>query len=247
MDKNATKVLRSLFQRCKDEIDRNSNALPESYRSLLTPVSEQFETTLAQLKPDATEGETDDFNADFFKPVIDCMLASQKDMAIKLADQEKQLASIDTKVTEGVNAKLQAGEYLSKEKADELVTAAKQETETKFRTLASRKDAITSAGLPMPASVDLIESASDDDFNKSLTSAKARVTQLGEKGITLNSAELNAKLLWATDAEYTGSVALMEEALAASKNNNKSRGGKTGEPMASGAGQSQQPAKRIYV
>lgn len=248
MDKNATKVLRGLFQRCKEEIDKNTNALPEDYRSLLTPVSEQFATTLAQLPAQADEGATDTSGAELMVPVLDRILASNKAFTEKITDLEKQLASLDAKVDDGVKAKLDGGEYVTKASLDEQVANVKKETETKFRTLASRKDAITEAGLPMPADFGLVEAASDDDFNKTLTSAKARVTQLGEKGITLNSAELKSKLLWATDAEYTGSVALMEEALAASKKQtNQARGGKTGEPLASGASQSQTAGKRTYV
>lgn len=247
MDKNATKALRSLFQRCKDEIDKNTTALPENYRSLLTPVSEQFATTLAQLPAQAEEGDTDTSGAEFIGPIVDRMMASNTEFTKKIAEQETLLASLDSRVTAGVKDKLDSGEYIAKASLDEQVNKAKQETETKFRTLASRKDSITEAGLPMPSDAALVESASDDDFNKSLTSAKARVTQLGDKGITLNSAELKSKLLWANEAEYTGSIALMEEALAASKNNNQARGGKTGEPMAAGASSKQSAGKRIYV
>lgn len=90
----------------------------------------------------------------------------------------RTVASIDAEVARAIDAKVKAGDFISKADHEAAVNKAKGDAETLMRskfsdtlkTIAERREMVTKASLPVPSD----EILQSDDFEKSFTEAKAR-------------------------------------------------------------------------
>lgn len=211
LDKKAGKLLRESFAQQRKAIDKLTGQVPDDLKDLLSPIGKQYDLVLASLPADGGDSGDDNanvhqFDPDSFSPVltlVDKLSTENKDLRL-------QVASIDTKVTEGIKAKVDAGELITKENAQKATDTALTQERQQFKLASDRRTALVTASLPIPAD-EAILLKPDAEFRPAQETAAKRVKDLTAKKVTLQPAMLS-KLAWTDEADYTDRVALIDAA-----------------------------------
>lgn len=134
------------------------------------------------------------------------------------------VTELQTKVGD-FEAKVTAGELVTKEQAVTLAGVARQEGEqaavARFTMLENRRTILTTAGLPLPPENVLL--ASEEEFTRAKTTAAARMEEMKKRGFTLSGhgKELLPGLAYADEGAYAGQVALVDAALKTKSGNQR--------------------------
>jgi hypothetical protein len=124
--------------------------------------------------------------------------------AEKTATSLNRLAEFDQKI--------EKGDLIPKDKHETLVgearTAGATAAKTEFKTISTRREAVSKCGLPLPTDDAL--AGTDEEFKVRQDLATSRVTELKAKGISING--VFAALPWAAKPDYDRDVKLIEAA-----------------------------------
>lgn len=203
---------------CFAGLDQISEPLREKFLGVKTEV----ETVLASIPkedepvtPGADHATAIANLTKMYRGTQELMLACKNEAEIALKDKQTALAGIPAEVGKQIDAKVAAGELLTKEslatKIADAVSAARKAVLEEVKIVSDRRTQLASANLPIPADSELI--GADADFKAKSDKAKERVTKLSEFGLPT---ERITQLAWAApDAQFDATVSLLTAARAA--------------------------------
>jgi hypothetical protein len=234
------------------------NFLGEPWRSQLIEVKGQINASLSGL-PETDKvaaAQEAKFGLDFLKQQLLNVQSIIKSLSgivsAKNTERAQALASVTSEVEKGIEAKIKAGELLSKQAATDLAAQARKEGEEagfgRGKLLADRRSALALAGLPAEVSAAAPEAvllSEEAQFNTARDAAKDRVTKLQGVGLTVASGQMKT-LPWGAQDAFDAQLAAFSEIQAAAKGqSNNSAPAKEGEkkPAVSGLAAAAAPAK----
>jgi len=223
MPKGTESDTRAAFEQQSKVLAGLETALPDPWKTEIGALRKEFDLILNQMPPAdnvppapgvaATTGlESLTFAVSHLLSINEQMTAMLKNMR---ASADTQLSGIPDRVTAEIQAKITAGELLTKETAEaaktEAVNIATTALQERAKVMNARRGTLIAAELPLPN--DDILAAEPPTFDGAQKEAIKRLGELKQKQISLSGAPL-ADLLWSPPDRYTHDLQLMSLAVA---------------------------------
>ena len=145
-------------------------------------------------------------------------LARTNEMAIQITDglrkmQDDWTSSLNNRIQEAITSKLTSGDFLEKQKATDLVTeahrAGRTEALNEVKVVETRRTALATAGLPIPA--EEILKLTEDDFKARQDKAKDHAEKLKATGLSLNGTI--GQIAWLDEPAFATELTRTQEIL----------------------------------
>lgn len=236
----AAAALRAFASTLTPMFDKLMPSLDEGMKARFAEIKGEITTTLASLPG----GDLGGCNPDNSAIVGQLTSALQRTQSLieslstaltgKATDLANVRASMPGEIQKAIEAKVTAGEYLTKDSAkklaDDAVSAARSGWITEQKNVADRRTALATASLPVPASDEPLM-GDDAAFNSKKQKATERVEKL-KTFATLSPARV-AELAWGySDEAFNSTVEILTEA----KGSPKPSAGGGPNPLAGGSG-----------
>lgn len=217
---DATKVVRDAVTQLQTCIGSISDSMDDPLKTKWKEVGTELQTILASLPVD---GKDDEDKAAEAMPAImgavEKTLAHYETLAKDAAEKmQTTLASLPGKVQAEVEAKVKAGEFITKADHDKAIsdattaatTAARAAVLAETKRVGERRTLLTTASIPVPS--DDILMKEDKEFGEAQEAAKKRIEELKPFGL---APERQVTLAWNTDeASYQNTISLMKDVAA---------------------------------